>query len=502
MPKCCGNIKTDTGNIGLSRRSFFKVKTFRKDTSIFFSDFDFWYPYHYNVEMCVMRNTGTVVKSRTAADQEEKILADENKDITSAQQGGGDRHEPTTDEIIAGVQAALAKSVQQSSDEDTKEEKPEAAEDSEVKEPAAAEKSVTAELPDVEKIISEAIAPADVEEVLSKEQEEQKETSANADAEDVSENMKESTTAEEEVPTAGAEAKETAEAAEAEEAAPAAAADAAPSGNTELIMDLKEKLEEAVKEDQLAKQEAAKEAARQAKAKKIEKRNKAILRRRILLGGIAAVVLAIVLIIVHLFRAGTWEDRAEVNTLTLNADGSIVYEEILNIEDTSKKELKSYVEEQIASYNDAAGENKITLERFASSKDGYYVRMTYADSAAYADFTGYWITTGSVQSSINAGITFPETMVAVEDGEKGDSVTAEDVQKETDLKLLTIQENTTVVVPGVVQYVTDESTTIDSDDTVTITAVEDDEDAAALTYIVYTADNSDSASEDDAAEEE
>ncbi len=432
-----------------------------------------------------------------------KDLADENKDIKTADTNNSERREPTTDEIIAAVQAALAKSIQkdmkdgETEQQDMTEVSAEAPAEAAVDEAAPAPEAAGVKIPKMEE---EELPEINVE---TPEEEELPEIKVEAPAEEELPEIKVEVPAEEELPEIKVEVPDEA----AEESAPEETAQPvkpeteetsqAPSGNTEMIMDLKEKIEEAVKEDQLAKEEAQKAA----KAERIKKRNQAIIRRRIIITAVIAAVVIVAAVLFGMYRNGAWEDRAEVNTLTLNEDGSIVYEEILEIEGTSKKELKSYVEEQIASYNEAAGEEKITLERFASGKTGYYVRMTYSDSAAYADFTGYWLTTGSVQSTINAGITFPEAMVAVEDGEKTDSVTSEDVQKETSLKLLTIQENTTVIVPGTIEYVTDECTTIDGENTVTITAVEGDEDAAALTFIVYSADDSEETTEDAASEE-
>ena len=75
--------------------------------------------------------------------------------------------------------------------------------------------------------------------------------------------------------------------------------------------------------------------------------------------------------------------------------------------------------------------------------------------------------------------------MSVTDGAKGDSVGTDQVLADTEKNVLILRENITVTVEGTILYVSDESTTVESGDTVSIAKADGNEDATTLPYIIY-----------------
>ena len=201
----------------------------------------------------------------------------------------------------------------------------------------------------------------------------------------------------------------------------------------------------------------------------------------------AAAVLVIVIVVIVCLVTGVFEKRAEKSTLTLEDDGTIVCEEVTEFEADyyDGSELQSYAREQVAVYNDANGADRVRLERVAVGDGDAYMRTRYQSPEDYRQFTGYEIFQGTIAQAQEAGYTFSDTFVGVENGAKGDSVGSDQVLSDTEKKVLILRENITVTVEGTVLYVSDESTTVESGDTVSIAQADGNEDATTLTYIIY-----------------
>ena len=201
----------------------------------------------------------------------------------------------------------------------------------------------------------------------------------------------------------------------------------------------------------------------------------------------AAAVLVIVIVVIVCLVTGVFEKRAEKSILTLEDDGTIVCEEVTEFEADyyDGSELQSYAREQVAVYNDANGADRVRLERVAVGDGDAYMRTRYQSPEDYRQFTGYEIFQGTIAQAQEAGYTFSDTFVGVENGAKGDSVGSDQVLSDTEKKVLILRENITVTVEGTVLYVSDESTTVESGDTVSIAQADGNEDATTLTYIIY-----------------
>lgn len=219
---------------------------------------------------------------------------------------------------------------------------------------------------------------------------------------------------------------------------------------------------------------------------KKSKRAQVIRRRRILLFA-ALIVIAAVIIAVICLASGVFEKRAEKSTLTLNADGSLICEEVAAFDGDQydKAELKKYAKTQIDAYNEENGKDSVRLERVAVKDGVSYMRVRYADAGDYQKFTGYEIFSGTIEKAQEAGYTFQDSFAQVKDGKKGDSVAAQDVTADNGQKTLILRENITVKVDGTILYVSEESTEAESSDTLSIAQVDGNMDATSLTYIIY-----------------
>ncbi len=222
----------------------------------------------------------------------------------------------------------------------------------------------------------------------------------------------------------------------------------------------------------------------QALKKRQLQRKKALRRRRrILIASIAAIVIAAVLIIVLLVR-GLVGKKVEETALTLNEDGSVTFEEVMEFDsDTySKAEMKKFVKNMVDSY-DGAGE--VTLNSVFAVKSKAYVSVTYDSMSTYAEFTGYPAYCGTIADAKEDGYTFDLTFEEVADGHIGDIVTASDAVSDENRNVVILQENVVVNVPGKIAYITTNGISVRDADTVEIVPVNGNADAAVSAYIIY-----------------
>lgn len=205
--------------------------------------------------------------------------------------------------------------------------------------------------------------------------------------------------------------------------------------------------------------------------------------RRLILIAIAAI--AVVVILIAAFLSGAFEKRSRTNTLTLDPDGTVIFEEVGRLKDGT--ELKDFVREQIADYDEKNGDDAVVLRRFANDGEKYYVRTQYRDLSVYSDFTGYETFNGSFSAAKKAGYDLSAGFKTV--SRSGDKVSSEDASGDAfrKRKVLIIKEwGISVKVPGTVTGLSSGSGVSYSpkNDTVTIKK-QSDSGIAPLTYIFY-----------------
>lgn len=219
-----------------------------------------------------------------------------------------------------------------------------------------------------------------------------------------------------------------------------------------------------------------------------KKRQREVMRNRIIFGAACLIVLFLIIFIIvkivgMILGSGQIPDAS---TLTFNEDGTVVFEEVAEFgDDYSKSDLKSSTQELISSFNEAYGSDAITLDKIKVKGDVAYVKTTYVDADAYASFTTYTCFNDTVENATEAGYDFNDVFAEVTDGVKGDTVDYNSADDFAGYYVAMVQENVNVVVPGDIAYVSDLSTDVIDGNTVSITPADGNEDASDLVYIIY-----------------
>ena len=206
-------------------------------------------------------------------------------------------------------------------------------------------------------------------------------------------------------------------------------------------------------------------------------------RRRIFFGGLLAVVLGVVLLVSFVTKS-IHSKMAKTDTLTLTAD-KVIFEEVTSSEGLDKKDIATYANDVVTSFNKENGKRKVKLNKVKEIKDTLYVKTTYENMDVYSDFSGYEAYSGTVKGAQEAGYDFNTTFVTVKNGKKGEVVDGGTVTADSSLKVLIIRENATFKVNGTIKFVSDENTSVTDEKTVTAHSSDDDNASAALTYIIY-----------------
>ncbi len=200
-------------------------------------------------------------------------------------------------------------------------------------------------------------------------------------------------------------------------------------------------------------------------------------------------LLALVVIVIAIFIAkqiGGADDITQ-SRLTLNADGSLVMEEVAyfdKYDDTS--DLKDYTKALVDDYNVGHGQERISIEKLNVKKDRAYLKTVYKDYVDYADFTGYWTTAATLPEAREMGYDFFAVFNEVnEDASLGNQVDAKEFLSNDTLKVFILKENVEIKVPGSIKYVSDGNVQIIDANTVAVEPIEDVQEATHLVYVIY-----------------
>lgn len=194
-------------------------------------------------------------------------------------------------------------------------------------------------------------------------------------------------------------------------------------------------------------------------------------RNRIILVAFVLVILFVVGFVLGKLAKNNLGPRAEETTLTLKSDGSIRFEEVVELPsnyDTSG--FKTFAKNQVKEYNAPEGE-KVEFKA-ASVKEGVaYACIDYSSAKAYSDFTGYEAFFGTVKEANAAGYDV-ESNVSAKDGDlTGDE------------KVFILKEIVKVALPEDVLY-TSENWVEQTEGGVNILPINNNYDAPPVAYIV------------------
>ena len=230
-------------------------------------------------------------------------------------------------------------------------------------------------------------------------------------------------------------------------------------------------------------------ASRELQEARRKRRQREVLRNRIIFGaGIVIVAALLIFIIIKLIGIALNSSKtADTSKLTFTADGQVVFEEVTDFDsDTySKSEFKSYTTDLIDSFNDIYGNKAIALNKLKVSGDKAYVKSTYKDAQCYSSFTSYETYNGSYTDAVEAGYDFAALFSQVADGKllEANVINADEIF--ADSYVAVVNENVTVTVPGDITYVSNADITLVDTDTITISQADGNADATDLVYIIY-----------------
>lgn len=176
------------------------------------------------------------------------------------------------------------------------------------------------------------------------------------------------------------------------------------------------------------------------------------------------------------------------NTIALQRGGKVLE---AAVEDFSQEyydaeELESYIQKTVDDYTADHGKNSVSVTESRVEDKKAYLTLKYEDVEIFSDFTGIECFSGSIVQAQTEGYAFDTDFYAVEDGAVSkETVSADEVLKEDDLKVFIVKENSDIVVPGKVVYVSAQGTGVSAKDTVTVEPKENDTDESILVYVLY-----------------
>lgn len=183
--------------------------------------------------------------------------------------------------------------------------------------------------------------------------------------------------------------------------------------------------------------------------------------------------------------AGCGSVDVATNTIIIDSKGKVT--EAL-VEDFSKDyysqdELKAFVEEEIAEYEETHDKGDVKLSDLSVEAGTAKMVMTYADAATYQEFHDGTFYVGSVVNAQTAGYDFGVNFYAVTDGALASTYTGTSTVVAEEGNVVILQDAIEVQVPGTITYVS-EGVTIASSNTAAI-VTENETDVAPVAYIIY-----------------
>ena len=214
-------------------------------------------------------------------------------------------------------------------------------------------------------------------------------------------------------------------------------------------------------------------------------------RARLLLLLLIILAIAVVLMILAVLNSkGFFYKKAQVSTLIVKSDGSIISEEISKTDGLSqgKDDIKKYVEDSVAAFNKEAGSEKVKVEAvdFNEKENEAYVRTVYTDSNAFSGYTKYDYFSGTVAEAKTKGYDFGVTFYPVENGIAGSPVTRDELVDASILKVVIINDPTNIRINGKIKYLSTENTRVVSDHESGVMSEEiNPNDVAPHIYVIY-----------------
>lgn len=184
---------------------------------------------------------------------------------------------------------------------------------------------------------------------------------------------------------------------------------------------------------------------------------------------------------------GTKLDVQE-NTIALQRNGKILEAAVETFDQSYYKEdeLNSYIQNAVDDYTAEHGKKSVSVTESKVEEKKAYLTLQYENAETFQDFSGIECFSGSIVEAQSAGYDFEQDFYPVTDG-KADkkAVRGSSLLEDDDLKVLIVKENSDLIVPGKIAYVSTEGTEVTSEKQVNVTQKQQDTDESVLVYVLY-----------------
>ena len=184
---------------------------------------------------------------------------------------------------------------------------------------------------------------------------------------------------------------------------------------------------------------------------------------------------------------GTKLDVQE-NTIALQRNGKILEAAVETFDQSYHKEdeLNSYIQNAVDDYTAEHGKKSVSVTESKVEEKKAYLTLQYENAETFQDFSGIECFSGSIVEAQSAGYDFEQDFYPVTDG-KADkkTVRGSSLLEDDDLKVLIVKENSDLIVPGKIAYVSTEGTEVTSEKQVNVTQKQQDTDESVLVYVLY-----------------
>ena len=176
------------------------------------------------------------------------------------------------------------------------------------------------------------------------------------------------------------------------------------------------------------------------------------------------------------------------NTIALQRNGKILEAAVESFDQSyyDQEELNTYVQNVVDDYTAEHGKKSVSVTDSKVEEKKAYLTLQYENAETFSDFTGIECFNGSIVEAQSAGYDFDLDFYPVTDG-KADTKTVKGstLLDDDDLKVLIVKENSDLIVPGKIAYVSTEGTEVASEKQVNVTQKEQDTDEAVVVYVLY-----------------
>lgn len=184
---------------------------------------------------------------------------------------------------------------------------------------------------------------------------------------------------------------------------------------------------------------------------------------------------------------GTKLDVQE-STIALQRNGKILEAAVETFDQSYYKEdeLNSYIQNAVDDYTAEHGKKSVSVTESKVEEKKAYLTLQYENAETFQDFSGIECFSGSIVEAQSAGYDFEQDFYPVTDG-KADkkTVRGSSLLEDDDLKVLIVKENSDLIVPGKIAYVSTEGTEVTSEKQVNVTQKQQDTDESVLVYVLY-----------------